>query len=141
VAITPDIIIKRGDVGRTIVRRLRRVLVDDEAGTRTVVAADLTGSPTVRLLLKEIDRSTGALLSSTGGGTCTITNVSAGEVTYTTQTADVGTSRVWAAEFEVSKSGGTDIQTFPSRDRPEHAGALPVHRDRPGPRLGHTRAI
>lgn len=110
-----DIYIKRGDVGNTIVRRLWEHLVDETVNATTGVVTqtdtfqpiNLSTATTVRLLLKD---QAGA---STGGGTCTITNATLGEVSYTTQTADVTAVRVWNAEYEITFPAGR-ILTVPA---------------------------
>jgi hypothetical protein len=101
-----DITLKRGDKGRPIVRRLNEVLVDGVTGTSVEQPISLTGA-TVRLILKDSQTNT------TGGGACTVTNASQGEVTYTTTTTDTAQSRVWNMEYEITRSA-SDIETVPN---------------------------
>lgn len=104
-----DITLKRGDLARPIVRRLRKLVVDAELGTSVPLPVSMTGVTLVKLLLKD------QTSSATGGGTCTITNSATAEVTYVTQAADTATVRIWNAEFELTRTGG-GVETVPSRD-------------------------
>src|SRR4051812_43755290 len=104
-----DITLKRGDLARPIVRRLRKKVVDGELGTVSILPVSMTGVTQVKLLLK--DQTT----SATGGGIATITDSATAEVTYVTQSADTATVRVWNAEYELTRTGG-GVETVPSRD-------------------------
>jgi hypothetical protein len=102
-----DLIFKRGDLKRPIVRKLREEITDEETGTVYIQPIDLTGATTVELLLKD---QAGA---STGGGMTTITNAQDGEVTYLTQAGDTATVRTWIMEYEITWADG-GIETIPN---------------------------
>lgn len=103
-----DITLKRGDLSRPISRRLKETITDEDAATTVTRGIDLTLATSVRLILKD---QAGA---ATGGGVCTVTSATNGEVLYTTVTADTATVRTWLMEWEITWAGGS-VETIPNQ--------------------------
>jgi hypothetical protein len=124
-ALTPDYIFKRGDVGQLIQRKLYETLVDEDIDLATgkveqVItrrALPLGADDAVVLLLKEIDpNSLNISPSASGGGTCVVDTVTS-IVTYTLRAADLNQARYWVMEHEVTRAGTGEIITVP--DEPD----------------------
>jgi hypothetical protein len=117
-----DITLKRGDLGRPIVRRLWEKIVQETVDATTGVITqtityqpiNLTGATSVRLVLKDTTGNT------SGGGTATVTNATQGEVTYTTVATDLSVVRLWNMEYEITWSA-TNIETVPNEPPAGHA--------------------
>src|SRR4051812_39101113 len=97
-----DITLKRGDLGRPIVRRLWEKIVQEtvDATTRVITQTityqpiNLTGATSVRLVVKDTTGNT------SGGGTATVRSATQGEVTYTTVATGLSVVRLWNMECE-----------------------------------------
>ena len=121
-----DYIIKRGDVGQQITRRLYEKRVTETLDLTTGVITPtvtyqqipLVAGDTVKLLLKELTTVDPPVIgTATGGGSCSV-NTTTSEVTYTLVTADVNQTRTWAMEHQVTKLSG-EIITVPDEPDPE----------------------
>jgi hypothetical protein len=133
-ALTPDYIFKRGDVGQVIKRQLWQTLVDETPDlvtgrsprTPTRAPVPLTVGDTVTLLLKEIDpNSLNISPSQSGGGGCTIVDATQAIVSYTLQAADLNQARYWVMEHEVVKAGTGEVITVPDEPDPINGRTLP----------------
>jgi hypothetical protein len=116
-----DITLKRGDLSRPISRRLKETITDEDAATTVTRGIDLTLATSVRLILKD---QAGA---ATGGGVCTVTSATNGEVLYTTVTADTATvgRGTWSG-----RSLGRAAASRRSRTRRRRAGLIRITRSR-----------
>jgi hypothetical protein len=132
-ALTPDYIFKRGDIGQVIQRKLWEILVDEDPDlttgkiVQTITRRPLTlgVSDTIALLLKEIDpNSLNISPNPSGGGACTFDTVTS-VATYTLQTADLNSPRYWAMEHEVTKAGTGEVITVPDEPDPINGRTLP----------------
>jgi hypothetical protein len=123
-ALTPDYIFKRGDVGQQIKRKLWEILVDEDPDPLTgKIAQTVTRQPlvigasdTVTLLLKEIDANSLNISPQSGGGACTVDTVNS-IATYTLQDNDLNQPRFWVMEHEVVRAGTGEVITVP--DEPD----------------------
>jgi hypothetical protein len=133
-ALTPDYIFKRGDVGQLIQRKLWETLVDEDPDlvtgkiepvvTRRPLA--LSAGDVVILLLKEIDPTNLNISpSQSGGGACTIVDPVNGIVSYTLQIADLNQARYWVMEHEITRAGASEVITVPDEPDPINGRTLP----------------
>jgi hypothetical protein len=132
-ALTPDYIFKRGDVGQLVQRKLWEILVDEDLDpatgkivpivTRRPLA--LNSGDVVTLLLKEIDpNSLNVSPSQSGGGACTFDTVTS-VATYALQANDLNQPRYWVMEHEVVRGGRGEVITIPDEPDPINGRTLP----------------